>query len=192
MTEYDYSPEAMEKFMANQQRIAKWVDNTEAHAHEFCAPDVPSPTSGHPGHSAHRPPTPHHKRAPKPIIPPALPFADPLVAPPYMFQSPPPSPLGAGYSAQQAMYPAQTQAYPAKAQAYPAGYSQQQGYSSEQVYSYPQQQQAYFPYAAPVYQPQYPYPAVQSPTYPSQPYVAAPMMYIPPRKGGRAVQVYYV
>ncbi|KAJ7600043.1 hypothetical protein C8J56DRAFT_879796 [Mycena floridula] len=38
-------------------------------------------------------------------------------------------------------------------------------------------------YAAPVYQAQYSYPAVQSPTYPSQPY-------IPPRKGGRGVQVY--
>ncbi|KAJ7600034.1 hypothetical protein C8J56DRAFT_1037649 [Mycena floridula] len=129
MTEYDYSPEAMERFMANQQRIAKWVDNTEAHSHEFIAPDVPSPTSGHPGHtkghSAHRPPTPHHKRAPKPIILPALPFADPLVAPLYMFQSLPPSPLGAGYPAG---YSAQTQAYRA---GYSAGYPEQQaGYTS--------------------------------------------------------------
>lgn len=41
MTEYDYSPEAYERYLATQARIARWVDNTEQHAHEFRAPGVP-------------------------------------------------------------------------------------------------------------------------------------------------------
>jgi len=35
MTEYDYSPEAYDRFLHTQQRIAQWVDNTEAHRPEF-------------------------------------------------------------------------------------------------------------------------------------------------------------
>ncbi|KAF8168161.1 hypothetical protein B0H34DRAFT_670402 [Crassisporium funariophilum] len=35
MTEYDYSPEAYERFMATQNRIANWVDKTEQHRPEF-------------------------------------------------------------------------------------------------------------------------------------------------------------
>jgi len=35
MTEYDYSPEAYERFMANQRRISHWVDNTERYREEF-------------------------------------------------------------------------------------------------------------------------------------------------------------
>lgn len=35
MTEYDYSPEAYDRYMRTQQRIAQWVDNTEAHRPEF-------------------------------------------------------------------------------------------------------------------------------------------------------------
>ncbi|KAF5358592.1 hypothetical protein D9758_007714 [Tetrapyrgos nigripes] len=38
MTEYDYSPEAYQRHMDTQHRIAKWVDNTNAHAHEFRHP----------------------------------------------------------------------------------------------------------------------------------------------------------
>jgi hypothetical protein len=35
MTEYDYSPEAYERYLATQNRIAKWVDETEHHRSEF-------------------------------------------------------------------------------------------------------------------------------------------------------------
>jgi len=35
MTEYDYSPEAYERYMATQNRITNWVDNTEQHRAEF-------------------------------------------------------------------------------------------------------------------------------------------------------------
>lgn len=35
MTEYDYSPEAYERFLATQNRIAKWVDDTELHRAHF-------------------------------------------------------------------------------------------------------------------------------------------------------------
>ena len=45
MTEYDYSPEAFDRFTATQDRIAKWLDNTEQHAPEFQSPfDQPTPT----------------------------------------------------------------------------------------------------------------------------------------------------
>ncbi|KAG5720987.1 hypothetical protein E4T56_gene13932 [Termitomyces sp. T112] len=37
MTEYDFSPEALERYMATQRRIAHWVDQTEAHRTEFGA-----------------------------------------------------------------------------------------------------------------------------------------------------------
>jgi hypothetical protein len=39
MTEYDYSPEAYEKYLANQARIARWVNNTQKS--RLVAPDVP-------------------------------------------------------------------------------------------------------------------------------------------------------
>jgi hypothetical protein len=35
MTEYDYSPEAYERFVATQNRIAKWVNDTEQHRPQF-------------------------------------------------------------------------------------------------------------------------------------------------------------
>ncbi|KAF9535414.1 hypothetical protein CPB83DRAFT_830438 [Crepidotus variabilis] len=35
MTEYDYSPEAYERYLATQNRIAKWVDDAERHRPEF-------------------------------------------------------------------------------------------------------------------------------------------------------------
>lgn len=39
MTEYDYSEEAYEKYLATQQRIARWVDET--HRCKLVGPDVP-------------------------------------------------------------------------------------------------------------------------------------------------------
>ncbi|THU85722.1 hypothetical protein K435DRAFT_869003, partial [Dendrothele bispora CBS 962.96] len=38
MTEYDYSPDAYERCMETRERVARWVDNTEAHSHEFRSP----------------------------------------------------------------------------------------------------------------------------------------------------------
>ncbi|PPR05705.1 hypothetical protein CVT26_008946 [Gymnopilus dilepis] len=35
MTEYDYSPEAYERYMATQNRIANWVNQTEQHRSQF-------------------------------------------------------------------------------------------------------------------------------------------------------------
>ncbi|KAF8060653.1 hypothetical protein FPV67DRAFT_301281 [Lyophyllum atratum] len=35
MTEYDYSPDAYERYMQTQHRIAQWVDQTEEHRPEF-------------------------------------------------------------------------------------------------------------------------------------------------------------
>jgi hypothetical protein len=35
MTEYDFSPEAYQRHMANMHRITKWVDHTEHHRSEF-------------------------------------------------------------------------------------------------------------------------------------------------------------
>ncbi|KAG6890849.1 hypothetical protein C0992_012488 [Termitomyces sp. T32_za158] len=35
MTEYDYSPEAYERYLATQQRISKWVATTEGYRNEF-------------------------------------------------------------------------------------------------------------------------------------------------------------
>lgn len=39
MTEYDYSPEAYDRYMRTQQRIAKWVDQTEEYRPHFGAPE---------------------------------------------------------------------------------------------------------------------------------------------------------
>ncbi|KAJ3494665.1 hypothetical protein NLJ89_g10758 [Agrocybe chaxingu] len=35
MTEYDYSPEAYQRYLATQTRIANWVDKTEQHRPQF-------------------------------------------------------------------------------------------------------------------------------------------------------------
>ncbi|KAJ3740644.1 hypothetical protein DFH05DRAFT_1463176 [Lentinula detonsa] len=46
MTEYDYSPAAYQRYMETQNRIAKWVDNTEAHHEAFCVPFGPRSDMG--------------------------------------------------------------------------------------------------------------------------------------------------
>ncbi|EIN08133.1 hypothetical protein PUNSTDRAFT_120611 [Punctularia strigosozonata HHB-11173 SS5] len=45
MTEYDYSPDAYEKYLARQQRIADWVDSTNSQAHRYKNPFVHAPSS---------------------------------------------------------------------------------------------------------------------------------------------------
>jgi len=42
MTEYDFSPEAYDRFMHTQQRIANWVDQTEEYRPQFGAAITPS------------------------------------------------------------------------------------------------------------------------------------------------------
>ncbi|KAG6860525.1 hypothetical protein C0995_010200 [Termitomyces sp. Mi166 len=47
MTEYDYSPEAYERYLATQQRISKWVATTEGYRNEYGnALTVPPSQSG--------------------------------------------------------------------------------------------------------------------------------------------------
>jgi hypothetical protein len=58
MTEYDYSPEAYEKYLATQARIANWVSNTNAQAHKYTSPFVPPPSSSD---SSSPPSTPYHR-----------------------------------------------------------------------------------------------------------------------------------
>ncbi|KIK55443.1 hypothetical protein GYMLUDRAFT_840419 [Collybiopsis luxurians FD-317 M1] len=41
MTEYDYSPAAYQRYMETHDRIARWVDNTEAHHSSFRVPFGP-------------------------------------------------------------------------------------------------------------------------------------------------------
>jgi len=59
MTEYDYSPEAYERYRATQNRIANWVDNTEQHRGEFqsgnaALPDLPRSGPGPVSHPKSR------------------------------------------------------------------------------------------------------------------------------------------
>ena len=48
MTEYDYSPEAYERHMATQNRIARWVDTTQQYPQQNpFTPATPAPTTVH-------------------------------------------------------------------------------------------------------------------------------------------------
>jgi hypothetical protein len=70
MTEYDYSPEAYERHLATQTRIAKWVNDTEQHRSEY---QHAVPTKATPAYDPKSPPASHRKR-PRPnlfINPPA-------------------------------------------------------------------------------------------------------------------------
>lgn len=44
MTEYDYSPAAYERYLAQQARVSNWVDDTVQQSHAFANPFVLSPT----------------------------------------------------------------------------------------------------------------------------------------------------
>lgn len=45
MTEYDYSPAAVERYMENQSRVSNWVHRQANHAAEYASPFVPHPSS---------------------------------------------------------------------------------------------------------------------------------------------------
>jgi hypothetical protein len=72
MTEYDYSPEAYDRYLATQNRIARWVDETEQHRSEY---EHAVPTKATPAYDSSRvrrsPPALHRKR-PRPNL-----FIDP-------------------------------------------------------------------------------------------------------------------
>ncbi|KAF9015106.1 hypothetical protein BDQ17DRAFT_1320080 [Cyathus striatus] len=61
MTEYDYSPEAYERYMATQHRIANWVDQTEHYRPQFepAAPGAPPGSVTLPQHQ-HQQSSPRH------------------------------------------------------------------------------------------------------------------------------------
>lgn len=54
MTEYDYSPEAYERYLATQTRIANWVDKTEQNRPHF-EPAVPSGPPANPSRPSYDP-----------------------------------------------------------------------------------------------------------------------------------------
>ena len=63
MTEYDYSPEAYERYLATQTRIANWVEKTEQHRPHF----QPAVSSGSPPQLSYDPPSkPKHTPPPPP------------------------------------------------------------------------------------------------------------------------------
>ena len=55
MTEYDFSPQAYERYLATQNRIANWVDKTEQHRGEFQSAEEAPPdlTRSGPGPASH-------------------------------------------------------------------------------------------------------------------------------------------
>jgi len=71
MTEYDFSPEAYERYTATQNRIAQWVDDMEQHRPEF-QHAVPSKSFPAPYDLNSRlrgsPPTSSHRRRSKPNL----------------------------------------------------------------------------------------------------------------------------
>ncbi|PPQ62850.1 hypothetical protein CVT24_000544 [Panaeolus cyanescens] len=76
MTEYDFSPEAYERYIATQNRIANWVQKTERHRSEFqhAVPtgQTQQPQQQQQHHSHHQPhSSSHHQRTPLYITPPA-------------------------------------------------------------------------------------------------------------------------
>lgn len=72
MTEYDFSPQAYERYQATQNRIANWVDKTEQHRGEFQSADAGPPpdlTRSGPGPSSHsKLPHPRHGQPKPPVI----------------------------------------------------------------------------------------------------------------------------
>ncbi|KAM6498057.1 hypothetical protein JOM56_006005 [Amanita muscaria] len=101
MTEYDFSPEAFDRHLATQRRIARWVDQTERHRGQFSSnislppPPVPPtvkrggvddyfgntqrPSPGRPDYTNHR----RHSS----VNVPGHKYASPPVNPQYRYQS---------------------------------------------------------------------------------------------------------
>ncbi|PFH54420.1 hypothetical protein AMATHDRAFT_6 [Amanita thiersii Skay4041] len=121
MTEYDYSPEAYERYISTQRRIARWVDQTERHRPEFSTgndvtPPVPPTVYGDGedgyfsgGGTGRRPSKSRDRRhtlslASHPVYPYSAHYGAP-VPPPYPYPPnsaglmvPGPMPVSAGYT----------------------------------------------------------------------------------------------
>ncbi|KAH9486991.1 hypothetical protein JR316_0001057 [Psilocybe cubensis] len=92
MTEYDYSPEAYERHLATQNRIANWVQHTEQHRPQFENARSPSPPQRT---RHHQPPRPLYIHPPSPASDSSEGYAHrpgpmPLSSPPIMMYPPPP------------------------------------------------------------------------------------------------------
>ncbi|KAF8641076.1 hypothetical protein AX17_000720 [Amanita inopinata Kibby_2008] len=125
MTEYDYSPEAFERHMSTQRRIARWVDQTERHRPEFGTRNDVTPPARQTAYAAaddsyvasrssrrssrDRPPTAHqrHSSSTYPAYRYPSHYATPSVSPPAYPYHPPnsagvlfpaPVPISSGYT----------------------------------------------------------------------------------------------
>ena len=65
MTEYDYSPQAYERYLATQTRIANWVDKTEQHRGEFQSANSGLPDLTRSGPSSASYPKPKQSSSPR-------------------------------------------------------------------------------------------------------------------------------
>ncbi|SJL17854.1 uncharacterized protein ARMOST_21418 [Armillaria ostoyae] len=102
MTEYDFSPEAAERYQATMRRISRWVDDAEAHACEFKSPFVPRSDVGDDDVPpqpvltrglSHRVPTPLYAPVPGPMPPHSHgPAPPPRRPPPVPLHGPAPPP----------------------------------------------------------------------------------------------------
>ncbi|KAF8736551.1 hypothetical protein AX14_014385 [Amanita brunnescens Koide BX004] len=166
MTEYDYSPEAYDRYLATQRRISHWVDNTELHRAEFrtgndITPSVPPTvydddsskrrTASHdapvrPGHRRYYSSNyPGYGHVPHYATPPPLPH----------YPHPPHNPAGLslpGPMPMRPVVPPPPQSHRTSAAAYVLGPPPTTPYYQ---YPYPYAQQAY-PYMAPAAQGQPP------------------------------------
>ncbi|KAK0219599.1 hypothetical protein EDD85DRAFT_1028945 [Armillaria nabsnona] len=88
MTEYDYSPEAAERYQATMRRISRWVDDAEAHACEYKSPFVPRSDVG----DDDVPPQPVLSRGISHRVPPPLYAPVPGPMPPHSHGPAPPPP----------------------------------------------------------------------------------------------------
>lgn len=58
MTEYDYSPDAYNRYLHTQNRVSNWVSQTKAHERQYANPFVPSAANGPPPPPSPPPPRP--------------------------------------------------------------------------------------------------------------------------------------
>lgn len=177
MTEYDYSPEAYERYLATQNRIAKWVDETEQHRSQY---EHAVPTKATPAYDPSRlQKAPHRKRTrPNLFINPPAADSDTSDSDDYA-AIPGPMPLSAPamYTAQHSpFYPAAIspvppvgqhppvvvpQAYATTPQRSPHGYHPGSHYRSPSYVQSPHRSSAYYsvaptPQVSPGYQYLYP------------------------------------
>jgi hypothetical protein len=113
MTEYDYSPEAYDRYLATQNRIAKWVDDTEQHRPQFqpavnaSNPPKESSRRRRPNLYIHPPPSSDSEDSlpPIPLSAPGIMYAAPQPPYPGPPMAPAPRPLLSPPPMMQMVYP---------------------------------------------------------------------------------------